>query len=111
MDGETALYIAAGIIAGALGYYAWTRSDLFGGLAVLFALGWLTVRFIGWEAAWNTFGSLTDPPRAAVFVLIVGTAYYALRGNPLPGNLVFGIGLAFLGGVLGMMLFKLWNPA
>lgn len=109
MNGRTLLHLLIGLAAGYAGYYVYTRSGLVSGIIALLAVAWLLYRFSSAENAWDTLEMLTQPPAAAFIFFLAGFTFFASRGTPFTLSLLISIGLALIGAVTGMFLYKYWD--
>lgn len=109
MDDKDVLVRGIALLSSIGAYIAYQRSTFFSAILVFFTLAMVLWGFRSVPAAWGSIGSLTSPLLMAMVSFMAGFSYYAFKGHLFGQSVVFGLGTAFLGGALSMLLFKYWH--
>lgn len=106
---KTLGYIFITVLAAALGYFAYQRTDALSAVFVIFAATWILYRFTSYEKVWDFFEYFLNPTITAYIALLLGTTYFIYRGHFLDISLNYGLGTALIGAAIGMLIYKYWN--
>ena len=102
-------YIFITVLAAALGYFAYQKTNALSAVFVIFAASWILYRFTSYEKTWNFFGYFLNPTITAYMALLLGATYFIYRGHFLDISLNYGLGTALIGAAVGMLIYKYWN--
>ena len=106
---KTLGYTFITVLAAALGYFAYQRTDALSAVFVIFAATWIPYRFTSYEKTWDFLGYFLNPTMTAYIFLLIGTTYFIYKGHFLDISLNYGLGAALIGAAAGMLIYKYWN--
>jgi len=100
---------AIGAITGLIAYQAYTSSQLWNALTLIFIGGLLFYGIRTKLIAWKTLTRLQNPQIMALIFIGLGFTYISFNGFDFWPSTFFSTGTALIGFALGTVVYGLWN--